>query len=70
MKYEYDRLKIEFNLVRELTQELNELGQDGWEIIHYDETPPPKFGEKTKVVVLIKKRYDENKKSRCFFRRR
>jgi hypothetical protein len=62
-KWKYDRFEIEFGLVSELTQRLNELGADGWEVIYYSETKPPKFGEKYKVVVLIKKRCDENKKS-------
>jgi len=61
--WEYERLETEFGLVRELTEKLNEFGKDGWEVIYYNETPPAKFGDKHKVIVLIKKRCDENKKS-------
>jgi len=58
----YDRIEMEFGLVSELTEKLNELGADGWEVIYYSETKPAKFGEKSKAVVLIKKRRHENKK--------
>jgi len=61
--WKYDRVKVEFGLVSELTEKLNELGANGWEIVYYNETKPPKFGEKYETVVLIKKRCDENKKS-------
>jgi len=47
---------MEFGLVSELTEKLNELGADGWEVIYYSETKPAKFGEKSKAVVLIKKK--------------
>ena len=63
MEWTYNRLKIEFNAVQELLDELNRLGADGWEVIHYEEKKPPKFGGKYESIVLLKKRRDENKKS-------
>lgn len=60
--WEYERLEIEFAYGAELNDRLNELGVNGWEIIYYNETRAPKFGDKHKVIVLLKKRRDENKK--------
>jgi hypothetical protein len=59
MKYEYDRLEMEFGKTNELLEEIDKYGADGWEIISYDEKKPKKFGGKTKCVVLFKKRCDE-----------
>ena len=53
--WEYDRKIIEFRTVKELLDELNILGANGWEIINYEETKPKKFGEKRESIVLIKK---------------
>jgi len=53
--WEYDRKIIEFRTVKELLDELNTLGANGWEIINYEETKPKKFGEKRESIVLIKK---------------
>ena len=61
--WKYDRLEIEFGLVSELTDKLNEFGKDGWEAIYYNETRPAKFGNKYKTIVLFKKRCDENQKN-------
>jgi len=55
MEWIYDRLKIEFEKAQELLDKLNELGKDGWEIIHYEEKKPEKFGGKTESIILIKK---------------
>jgi len=54
--WEYNRITIEFGLVKDLLAELNTLGADGWEIIYYEETKPEKFGKKFKSVVLFKRR--------------
>jgi hypothetical protein len=53
--WEYDREKIEFDYTKDLIDKLNELGNQGWEVIHYDETPPPKFGDRYEAIVLMKK---------------
>ena len=55
MKYEYDRIKIEFVKTNELLDEVDKRGADGWEIIWYDETKPKKFGGKTESIVLFKR---------------
>jgi len=55
MKYEYNRIKIEFALVNELLEELNTLGELEWEIIHYEEKKPEKFGDKYQVLVIVKR---------------
>jgi hypothetical protein len=55
MKYEYDRIKIEFKSVQELLDVLNKHGASGWEIISYEEKKPKKFGGKTKSIVLFKR---------------
>ena len=54
-KWEYDRKIIEFTTVKELVDELNALGIDGWEIINYEETKPKKFGEKRECIVIVKR---------------
>jgi len=53
--WEYNRIKIEFNLVQDLLDELNKFGADGWEIVWYEETKPKKFGGKFESIVLFKK---------------
>ena len=53
--WEYDRKVIEFKTVKELLDELNTLGANGWEIINYEETKPKKFGEKRECFILVKK---------------
>jgi hypothetical protein len=55
MKYEYDRIKIEFKSVQELLDELNKYGANGWEIISYEEKKPKKFGGKFESIVLFKR---------------
>ena len=55
MKYEYDRIKIEFDKVQSLLDRMNELGADGWEVIHYEEKKPEKFGDKYESIVLFKR---------------
>jgi len=53
--WEYDRLIIEFDKVQRLLDELNALGADGWEIIHYEENKPKKFGDNYESIVLFKR---------------
>ena len=67
MEWEYDRHKIEFSAVMDLLKELNALGADGWEIIHYQETKPKKFGDKYETIIIVKRLkpacHDQNQKS-------
>ena len=53
-KWEYDRIEIKFKLIKELVDELNKLGADGWEIIHYEEKKPKKFGDNYEVIIIVK----------------
>ena len=55
MKYEYDRITVEFKAVKELLDELNKYGASGWEIISYEEKKPEKFGGKFESIVLFKR---------------
>lgn len=45
-------MTYEFGLSTELETELNKEGKDGWKVVFYEETKPPKFGEKYKSIVL------------------
>jgi len=54
--WEYNRIEIKFQLFKELTDELNALGKDGWDVIYYNETKPAKFGDDWICVVLIKRK--------------
>ena len=65
MEWIYNRSKIEFSLVQELLDELNKFGANGWEVIHYEEKKPPKFGEKYESIVLLKKRNHGFEKKCC-----
>ncbi len=53
--WEYNRFVVEFNYSKELLDKLNKIGEQGWEIIYYQETKPPKFGDKWISTVLTKK---------------
>ena len=53
--WEYKRINIKFVVYRELVDELNENGSDGWEVIFYEEKKPEKFGDKYNAKILFKK---------------
>jgi hypothetical protein len=53
--WEYDRIEVKFKLVQELIDELNKLGANGWEIIHYEEKKPKKFGDNYETIVIVKR---------------
>jgi hypothetical protein len=55
MKWEYDRVEIKFKLVKDLIDELNILGADDWEIIHYEEKKPKKFGDDYESIIIVKR---------------
>jgi hypothetical protein len=65
--WEYDRKKIEFGKEADLIEKLNTLGADGWEIIHYEEKKPEKFGGKYESIIIVKRLkpacYGHNQKS-------
>ena len=53
--WEYDRKKIGFGKTNEVLEKGDALGDNGWEIISYEETKPEKLGEETESVILIKR---------------
>jgi len=53
--WEYNRFEFKYHLINELITELNKLGKEDWEIIYYQETKPPKFGDDWISIVLTKR---------------
>ena len=53
--WEYKRIDIKFSIYRELVEELNENGNEGWKIIYYVEEKPEKFGDKFNAKILFKR---------------
>jgi hypothetical protein len=52
---EYKRIDIKFTIYRELVEELNKNGNEGWEVIFYEEEKPEKFGDKFNAKTLFKR---------------
>lgn len=52
---EYKRLKYELKSEYEVDDILNNEGKDGWDVVYYNETKPPKFGDPFKLIVVYKK---------------
>lgn len=55
MKWQYKFEVIKTAKKNMLIQKLNELGSEGWEIVHYNENPPIKFGEEIIYNILLKR---------------
>jgi len=55
MEWEYKSIDLKTTDKNILTEQLNELGSEGWEVVHYGETQPPKFGGEWKFNVLLKR---------------
>ena len=55
MEWEYKTIESKYNNKNLLTEELNELGSQGWEVVNYNETPPAKFSGDWKFSVLLKR---------------
>jgi len=53
--WEYNRFEFKYKLISELIDELNKIGKDNWEVIHYEENKPPKFGEDWISIVIVKR---------------
>jgi len=54
--WEYNRVEIKFKFAKELIDNLNKLGEENWDIIYYNETKPPKFGDDWIAIVLTKRK--------------
>lgn len=55
MEWEYKTIETKHTNKNLLTEELNELGSQGWEVVNYNETPPAKFGGEWKFNALLKR---------------
>lgn len=53
LEYKFLELKIKDRNL--LTEELNQLGLNGWDVIYYGEIPPDKFGKEWKITILLKR---------------
>ena len=53
--WQYKRVEYKFQNINELDTLLNKEGDDGWEIINYQETKPIKFGSDYTLIVLYKR---------------
>ena len=55
MEWEYKTIDLKLIEKTALTEQLNDLGSKGWEVISYIEKPPEKFGGEWRFSVLLKK---------------
>lgn len=53
--WEYNKVNLSYKSSKELIQQLNEYGKDGWEVIHYSERTSDKLGTSNKAIVLMKR---------------
>jgi len=53
--WEYDRVEIKHKSINEMLKELNRLGAENWEVFHYMEHKPEKFGGDYTTIVLLKR---------------
>ena len=53
--WEYKRSDIKFRQYAELIETLNTEGNEGWEVVHYDESLPEKFDNNFTARVLYKR---------------
>lgn len=53
--WEYKVTFIKYKMFQELTNELNKLGEDNWEVIHYEEEKPEKWGRDYEAKILLKR---------------
>jgi len=53
--WEYKRNDVKFRSYSELTEALNNEGRDNWEVIHYSEDKPEKYGSDINAKILLKR---------------
>lgn len=53
--WEYNRFELKVKTINELIIELNKLGAQDWEIIHYEEQKPKKFGDNYEIIIIVKR---------------
>lgn len=54
-KWIYDRKELKFETGTDIVEKLNELGNNGWEVINYKEVKPEKFDGKYECTVIVKR---------------
>lgn len=58
--WEYKRMNYKFRFSNELIEKLNIEGNEGWEIIHYEEFKPELYGCEYEVKILFKRLIKES----------
>jgi len=53
--WEYKRSNYEFRIFNELTEKLNNEGQQGWEVVYYEESKPEQYGCEYIANVIYKR---------------
>jgi len=53
--WEYYKTLILYEDHKDLTDQLNKLGSDNWEIIYYKELPKQQFALRSQVEILLKR---------------
>lgn len=53
--WEYKRINYRFKIFNELIEKLNNEGQQGWEVVYYEETKPEQYGYEYETNVLYKR---------------
>ena len=46
---------VRYRMFLELTEELNKWGREDWEVIHFEEEKPEKYGNEYNAKVLFKR---------------
>jgi len=53
--WEYKMVYVRYRMFLELTEELNKWGKEDWEVIHFEEEKPEKYGNEYNAKVLFKR---------------
>lgn len=59
--WEYKKFIFEYSNTNTLNEELNKIGENGWEIINVVEEKPIAFGMQTKCEIFAKRKKNSNK---------
>lgn len=53
--WKFERLELKNTMIQNIMKELSKYGNDGWELIYYNEKTPSKFGDDYIVITILKK---------------